>query len=276
MKKMLAFVLVCLFPGICLSVRADVKAPTIDEIISAFRDADARTATMELAIDEYLQVKNPDGDLAAEGVDTKIELFRGKNVICYETVNAKSGKICRACYDGKESRVLFSNPAENRSEAYLRSDPPNRAGTQNMQPALVPFLLNIWDEDMPWHFDGDEFTVASDPVTVEGTSCYVLTGKVKRFKPELRYTLYLDPTIGLMPRKTELLNQDGSVKSTRYFLGYEEVEKGLWFPKRMNVFSKSGTNVYVVSVLNVNKLIADDALTVLFPDGTKVVDERVK
>ena len=41
----------------------------------------------------------------------------------------------------------------------------------------------------------------------------------------------------------------------------------------MNVFSKSGTNVYVVSVLNVNKLIADDALTVLFPDGTKVVDD---
>jgi hypothetical protein len=275
MRKRTWISVAAIMASICIPFWGEVKAPDIQTIKTAFQEANARTTTLQQSVDIYIQVKSADSEPGPEELDMQQVLARTKDLLYYEVQNSASGKVCRASYDGKECRVLFSNSKKNtQREIYLRSDPPKRAGMQSMQPDLVPFLLNIWDEDMLWHFEGDEFSISPDPVMIENASCYVVSGKVTRFNPPLDYRLYVDPAIGFMPRRTELLGQDGAVKSTRDFLGYEEVEKGLWFPKRMQVVSKSGVNIYIVTKLEVNKPVPDDALKVVQPDNAKVIDER--
>jgi len=132
--------------------------------------------------------------------------------------------------------------------------------------------ISVWDKPLLTRLKEGNATVLREPRKVNGNICWIVTGRGIESPDKIKYEIWVDPKIGLMPRIIKEIG--GSVYHERKYLNYKEVYPGVWFPIRVEVesYPSKNKNVYIVDHVKVNSPLPEK-LQLDFPSGTLVKDE---
>lgn len=120
---------------------------------------------------------------------------------------------------------------------------------------------------------------------LDGTLCWVFQGEHTDMPH--KYELWINPEINFMPLLVKRWHSDGEFEFEVNFKNYEEIFSGIWFPKvieskfnrkEQKIEPDTNTttyNTYVITSIKVNTDLPDETFKVIFPSGTKVVDNIV-
>jgi hypothetical protein len=249
--------------------------PDIEFIKASLRTADSRVRTLQitgkyfLSLDSFdvdVSTRSPNGVVshAASGSDSswKVQQFLNGEKITDDI----------ATWDGSVTKTL--NP-EQKTGSIVSGKRPFVKWNQ----ITVPTRLPVWDEALVERLQMDELELSSSREEVGGASCYVLTGRAHEAPDALKYRLFLDPSVGFLPRQMEEIRTVEPKELTRRvrLTQFEEIKPGVWVARRIEEEGHQGDviftrNVYAISSLLVNAPIPQEAFKLEFPQGTKVHD----
>jgi beta-lactamase regulating signal transducer with metallopeptidase domain len=248
----------------------------LDRVREAIEAQDSQIVSLLLESDVYLGVDSFKVDLVQEKPMGHYTYAR-RDDKRYWRVNYLSEQKDRVVldeetvFDGTTSK-LFGRGRE--PYGVITYGPPSGAYEHLVS---VPTTMPIWSKGLLTRLREDELTLLPHRRQLDGALCYVLVGKASEYPNGLKYELWVDPETGFMPRQVDEISTVEPKELTRRvrLLSYEEIEEGVWFPKRVeeeghqggNIFTR---NLYIVASLAVNKPVAAELFEMDFPPGTRV------
>lgn len=231
------------------------RNPEVQRILDAIREADTRIETIDIT--GWRNVKG-----------AKIwQVYRRSSQNEYFRNQRASGRGSEwAIVDGYITEIQL-DPYNANPEPFHAVINPSIIGLLG-RPAL-PTRVPVGGTNLLDALERDAFEIQSESETLDGHDVVLMEGRNQNEHYSKRYLLYLDPSIGYLPRRVDF-RTEGEYPDTHWELrDYQEVKEGIWIPHSVETYSHhpvthvaSRFSTFTIETVTVNKPIASEKFEV--------------
>lgn len=281
---------------------ADVTPLTSSFIVKALEYQESLVKNIEMEYNTYVFWGSQELDTTNYSGTMFKQKYISKDIKEYVEVTffeKDSGvKETKASFDGERGLVLqkyISLQGKEGLDGVIKAKRPSALRTYGKR----VLYCNVWDKMLIERLQEGRITLVSQKEMIDGKDCYVIKGDCVE-DPGLGYKLWVDETIGFLPRKMEYTLEGKRVGGYYIFRGFESISDGGWFPKRIEYkedlnldtapaevithLKKEGLptsghaisqNITIISSVTINQTIPDNLFLIQFPSGTRISDEII-